>query len=184
MRRGCKCHGVSGSCTIQTCWMHLSDFREVGNHLKTKYERARKLELDKKPTRSGNSADSRRATALAFRGIAQTELVYLEDSPNYCVKNQSLGVHGTEGRECLRGGRRNATQWEKRSCHRLCHQCGLRVEKRRAEVVTSCNCKFIWCCTVKCDKCTQVVTKYYCARKEGWNQRQNQSRRKQLVRQD
>uniref|UniRef100_A0A3Q3ANS6 Protein Wnt n=1 Tax=Kryptolebias marmoratus TaxID=37003 RepID=A0A3Q3ANS6_KRYMA len=185
MRRGCKCHGVSGSCTIQTCWMHLPNFREVGNHLKTKHKHARKLELDKKPARAGNSADGRGAAALAFRGIARTELVYLEDSPDYCAKNQSLGVQGTEGRECLRGGdgKKNASQRESSSCHRLCHRCGLRVERKRAEVVSSCNCKFHWCCTVKCEQCTRVVTKYYCARLGGRKQ-QNQTRRKQLAPQD
>ncbi|XP_037531015.1 protein Wnt-8-like [Nematolebias whitei] len=180
MRRSCKCHGVSGSCTIQTCWMQLAGFGEVGNLLKMKHKHARKLELDKKPARAGNSAHSRAATALALRSISRTELVYLEDSPNYCVKNQSLGVQGTEGRECLRGDRTNASQWERRSCSRLCQQCGLGVDRKRTEVASSCNCKFYWCCTVKCDKCAQVVTKYYCARA----QKRQQHMWKQLVRQD
>ncbi|KAM4732647.1 protein Wnt-8a-like [Anableps anableps] len=165
MRKACKCHGVSGSCSMQTCWMQLADFREVGNYLRVKYQQARKLEMDKKPMRAGNSADSRRATAQAFRSISRTELVYLEDSPNYCITNQSLGLLGTEGRECLKGDR-NVSQWERRSCRRLCYECGLRVVKRRTEVVSSCNCKFHWCCTVKCERCTQVVTKYYCAGKD------------------
>ena len=43
MRRICKCHGVSGSCTTQTCWSTLGDFREVGDHLKKMYRRAKKV---------------------------------------------------------------------------------------------------------------------------------------------
>ena len=164
MRRACKCHGVSGSCSIQTCWMQLADFREVGNSLKMKYERAKKLEMDKKPARAGNSADNRGALAHAFRSIPQTELIYLEDSPDYCVRNQSLEFHGTEGRECVKGGK-NLPQWERKSCRRLCHDCGLRVEERRTEVVSSCNCKFHWCCTVNCDDCSRVVVKHVCARR-------------------
>ncbi|XP_072289910.1 protein Wnt-8a-like [Eucyclogobius newberryi] len=174
MRKACKCHGVSGSCSIQTCWMQLADFREVGNHLKQKYKRAKKLEMDKKPARVGNSAVHRGARGLTLGGIAKTELIYLEDSPDYCVRNQSLGYRGTEGRECVRSGK-NA--WEKRSCRRLCYGCGLRVVEKRIDVVSSCNCKFHWCCTVKCQKCTHVATKYYCARKRGAGKYQSKSKR-------
>lgn len=166
MRRACKCHGVSGSCSIQTCWMQLADFREVGNYLKLKYEQAKKLEMDKRTVRSGNSADNRGAIAHAFRSIAQTELVYLEESPDYCVKNQSLEYQGTEGRECLKGDK-SMPVWERKSCRRLCHECGLRVMEKRIKVSSSCKCKFHWCCTVKCERCTQVVSKYYCTRKHG-----------------
>ncbi|KAI1898405.1 hypothetical protein AGOR_G00072000 [Albula goreensis] len=180
MKRSCKCHGVSGSCSIQTCWLQLSDFREVGNYLKVKHDQAQKFEVDKRRVRAGNSADNRGAMADAFSTIARTELIYLEDSPDYCKKNVSLGLHGTEGRECLQGGK-NLSQWEKRSCRRLCYDCGLKVEERRTETVSSCNCKFHWCCTVKCEKCTQVVTKYFCARREKNRRPPNSTRRRTRV---
>uniref|UniRef100_A0A673BPQ2 Protein Wnt n=1 Tax=Sphaeramia orbicularis TaxID=375764 RepID=A0A673BPQ2_9TELE len=177
MRKACKCHGVSGSCSIQTCWMQLADFREVGNYLKMKHEQAKKLEMDKKPARAGNSADNRGVLALTLRSIARTELIFLEDSPNYCLKNKSMGYRGTEGRECVKGGK-NMSPWERKSCRRLCYECGLRVVEKRIEVVSSCNCKFHWCCTVKCEKCTQVVTKYYCGGKHNGRKPQNKTKRK------
>ncbi|XP_064886004.1 protein Wnt-8a isoform X3 [Columba livia] len=165
MKRACKCHGVSGSCSIQTCWLQLAEFREIGNYLKIKYDQAHKLEMDKRRMRAGNSADSRGATAETFHHVHPTELVFLEDSPDYCTRNASLGHHGTEGRECLQTGK-NLSQWEKRSCRRLCTECGLRVEERRTEVVSSCNCKFHWCCTVRCEQCRQLVAKHFCARRD------------------
>ncbi|NWX79077.1 WNT8C protein, partial [Cepphus grylle] len=165
MKRACKCHGVSGSCSIQTCWLQLAEFREIGNYLKIKYDQAHKLEMDKRRMRAGNSADSRGATAETFHHVHATELVFLEDSPDYCTRNASLGHHGTEGRECLQTGK-NLSQWEKRSCRRLCTECGLRVEERRTEVVASCNCKFHWCCTVRCEQCRQLVAKHFCARRD------------------
>uniref|UniRef100_A0A8C5G0J3 Protein Wnt n=2 Tax=Gouania willdenowi TaxID=441366 RepID=A0A8C5G0J3_GOUWI len=161
MRRACKCHGVSGSCSIQSCWMQLAEFREVGNYLKMKYVQAKKLDMDKRTARAGNSAVNRGDITHTLRNIARTELIYLEDSPNYCVKNQSLGVQGTEGRECLKGNK-NMPKRDRKSCRRLCFECGFRVAEKRINVVSTCNCKFHWCCTVKCEKCTQVVTKYYC----------------------
>lgn len=163
MQRTCKCHGVSGSCTTQTCWLQLPEFREVGNYLKEKYQRALKVDLLRG---AGNSAASRRAIAETFSSISRKELVALEDSPNYCLENRTLGLPGTEGRECVKKGK-NLTRWEKRSCKRLCGECGLVVEERRAETVSSCNCKFHWCCAVKCDQCHKTVTKYYCVKKQG-----------------
>ncbi|XP_051277132.1 protein Wnt-8-like [Dicentrarchus labrax] len=166
MRRICRCHGMSESCSVQTCWTQLSDFREIGNYLKIKHSQAQKLDIDKKRLRAGNSADNRGAIVDAFGSIAPTELIYLEDSPDYCRRNTSLGLYGTEGRECVQHGE-GLTQWERRSCRRLCHECGLKVEERRTEVVSSCNCKFHWCCTVNCDDCSQVIVKHVCARREG-----------------
>ncbi|NWQ73919.1 WNT8B protein, partial [Columbina picui] len=192
MKRTCKCHGVSGSCTTQTCWLQLPEFREVGTYLKERYHKALKVDLLQG---AGNSAASRGAIAETFSSISKKELVHLEDSPDYCLENKTLGLLGTEGRECLKRGKA-LSKWEKRSCRRLCGDCGLAVEERRAEMVSSCNCKFHWCCAVRCTKCEckfhwccavrctkceckfhwccavrceqcrKRVTKYFCVRKE------------------
>ncbi|KAG7283091.1 hypothetical protein CRUP_033037 [Coryphaenoides rupestris] len=168
MKRICRCHGMSESCSVKTCWTQLSDFRDIGDYLKTKHEQAQKLELDKKLVRSSaNNADNRGAIADAFGDIAPTELIYLEDSPDYCRRNVTLGLHGTEGRECLmQQARGDLSAWERRSCRRLCHDCGLRVEERRVEVASSCNCTFRWCCKVDCEDCSQVIVKHVCAKRE------------------
>ncbi|XP_052285107.1 protein Wnt-9a-like isoform X2 [Dreissena polymorpha] len=39
----CKCHGISGSCTVRTCWRQLATFLDIGNILKAKYENSYKV---------------------------------------------------------------------------------------------------------------------------------------------
>ncbi|KAJ8309659.1 hypothetical protein KUTeg_011524, partial [Tegillarca granosa] len=36
----CKCHGVSGSCSVKTCWKSLPDFANIATTLKNKYASA------------------------------------------------------------------------------------------------------------------------------------------------
>lgn len=43
MRQECKCHGMSGSCTVKTCWMRLPSFRVVGDNLKDRFDGASRV---------------------------------------------------------------------------------------------------------------------------------------------
>ncbi|VDP89412.1 unnamed protein product [Echinostoma caproni] len=36
----CKCHGVSGSCEMRTCWRSLPKFRDLGEHLQERFHQA------------------------------------------------------------------------------------------------------------------------------------------------
>lgn len=44
LRKDCKCHGVSGSCAMKTCWNSLPPFRVIGDVLMKKYMRARNVQ--------------------------------------------------------------------------------------------------------------------------------------------
>ena len=185
MQRRCKCHGVSGSCSIQTCWDQLADFRVVGSLLKSKYLDAIRVDYvrgeligdDASAASLSNGRrqgrDNNQDSTTNDLDFPKRDLVYLEKSPNYCRANNTLGTTGTAGRECLRKPRRGdiiseligneVSAWEHRSCKRLCTKCGLQVVKTKILVESSCNCQFQWCCNVKCDKCRKEMTKYTCA---------------------
>lgn len=48
MKTQCKCHGVSGSCELKTCWKAMPTFREIGLTLKEKFDGATEVVLDDK----------------------------------------------------------------------------------------------------------------------------------------
>ena len=37
LKKECKCHGVSGSCSLKTCWEKLPAFRDIGDALMKQY---------------------------------------------------------------------------------------------------------------------------------------------------
>ena len=108
----CKCHGVSGSCTMKTCWKTLPAFRLIGDNLMRKYTRARpvmaveigtarrnknlQLILRKTTTPRGPQQHEKR------KSPRRSDLVFLQESPNYCERDPSTGSMGTVGRQCNR----------------------------------------------------------------------------------
>lgn len=45
MREECKCHGMSGSCSVKTCWMRLPNFRVIGDSLKDRFDGASRVQV-------------------------------------------------------------------------------------------------------------------------------------------
>ena len=45
VKKQCKCHGMSGSCEIKTCWKVAPDFRKVGDILKKRFHKAAKVRI-------------------------------------------------------------------------------------------------------------------------------------------
>ena len=82
------------------------------------------------------------------------DLVYYEKSPSFCHHDTKMGSLGTKGRTC------NISSSGADGCKTMCCDRGYYFN---AEPVTkSCNCKFVWCCSVKCEKCTEIKSVYTC----------------------
>uniref|UniRef100_A0A336LHT8 Protein Wnt n=1 Tax=Culicoides sonorensis TaxID=179676 RepID=A0A336LHT8_CULSO len=154
----CKCHGVSGSCSMRTCWRKLNGFNITVNVLRQKYfEAKRKIRTSK---------TKKRNTLIPFQSkIGQTpkfktelistspfidqllsyhSLYYLEPSPTFCST--------TKGRQCL----------HPENCNMLC--CGRSFTTREVKTKEKCKCRFKnnQCCQVVCDYCEKYEDRYYC----------------------
>ncbi len=152
LRITCKCHGVSGSCTTKTCWHQLADFTDIGQYLKRKYRRAVRVDFQ------NGALYKTKSSRRDIPTIKKTDLVYLEKSSDYCRINNTAGSYATLGRQCVRPAgkdKERSNRWERRSCRHLCRDCGLRVNKQMVTVKTKCNCKFHWCCEVRCQTCVE-----------------------------
>ncbi|XP_017777920.1 PREDICTED: protein Wnt-10b [Nicrophorus vespilloides] len=164
MQIKCKCHGMSGSCGLKTCWRSAPDIRHVGRLLKERYRgailvdqsnlgsdstqtfnvvkqaRKRRLKSSSKFKEWTIRNKNKKKTNLAY------DLLYYQRSPNFCERDNNLDVSGTMGRQC----NRNNTGSD--SCGSLCCGRGYNLVRRRR--TERCNCKFMWCCTVECQTCT------------------------------
>ncbi|XP_019879422.1 protein Wnt-1 [Aethina tumida] len=148
MQRVCKCHGVSGSCSMQICWRKLPTFKSVGEGLFQRYEGATHVRLVQKRKKKLRNINP------DFKKPNRTELVYLDESPDYCDKNETLDILGTKGRVC------NRTSQGIDGCRLLC--CGRGYQTRVREVEEKCKCAFVWCCKVECDICRSKKEEHVC----------------------
>ena len=143
----CRCHGVSGSCAVKTCWKTAPSFAKVGDALKAKYNDAVEAMVIKKKRRLRRKENKRVR-------ISRDTLVYLNHSPNYCTPNAKLGILGTSGRVC------NKTSQGRDRCDHLC--CGGGYNTQVVREVNRCQCKFVWCCYVTCKTCLRIYDRHTC----------------------
>ncbi|KAL8164771.1 UNVERIFIED_CONTAM: Protein Wnt-3a [Gekko kuhli] len=153
MHLKCKCHGLSGSCEVKTCWWSQPDFRVIGDYLKDKYDSASEMVVEKHRESRG-WVETLRPKYNFFKAPTERDLVYYENSPNFCEPNPETGSFGTRDRIC------NVTSHGIDGCDLLC--CGrghnTRTEKRKEK----CHCIFHWCCYVSCQECTRVYDVHTC----------------------
>ncbi|CAF90635.1 unnamed protein product, partial [Tetraodon nigroviridis] len=120
MQVECKCHGVSGSCELRTCWKVMPLFRRVGIVLKERFDGATEVPEPLKPLKLTRCVRLRQRplppsqvrltrigsrTALLPRDAqvkppAARDLLYLAPSPDFCHLDPENGIPGTAGRRC------------------------------------------------------------------------------------
>lgn len=151
LKRECKCHGVTGSCNLKTCWRSLAPFETVGTELKRKYRNAVKVGLVDNTLR-----ELQRDKPVTRR---DKKMVFLDSSPDYCVRNLTVGSPGMLGRTC------SDEDVGLNKCRSLCNSCKLKPERELLEKQVDCRCKFVWCCSVKCATCTKEYSVTTCTKR-------------------
>ncbi|CAG0893280.1 unnamed protein product [Cyprideis torosa] len=81
MERRCKCHGLSGSCTMQICWRVLPQFRKVSDELFERFKRATRVRYMRKKRRL-------RRFSRMIKRPTRHDLIFLDESPSYCDKSE------------------------------------------------------------------------------------------------
>jgi len=86
--------------------------------------------------------------------VDPSKMIYFSESLDYCERNDTYQIPGVSGRKCtMVNGARD-------SCDNLC--CGRGHRTRTVKKQTTCDCKFMWCCEVKCSTCLKDVEEHRC----------------------
>ncbi len=114
MQIRCKCHGMSGSCQLKTCWKSAPDFRVVGKVLKQLFRKA--VLVDQSNMGNGSPliiakasnkhrSQSRNVGRLPRKIVRkhrkgvdlhtmENSLFYYQRSPNFCDRDPSSDIQG------------------------------------------------------------------------------------------
>jgi len=85
MKLQCKCHGVSGACSMRTCWLAMQQFRLVATSLRRRYDGATRVQM---------AQDGSRLVVANrhHKRPTRSDLMYLEQSPDFCDFDPRTGA--------------------------------------------------------------------------------------------
>ena len=147
----CKCHGISGACTFQTCYTELPDFSVIGDKLKQQYDAACQVESN------GRTGEQFAWRSQCGRSIGNSDFIYEKNLPsNLCTPDPYIGVLGVVGRVC------DIHSSGPNSCQNLCSRCNRGYTEHREQIQHQCNCHFHFCCEIRCTPCVTNIEYHTC----------------------
>lgn len=88
MREECKCHGMSGSCSVKTCWMRLPNFRVIGDSLKDRFDAATRVQVSNNLRNNNNENQIMRSNRRSNKNVANSNSVRETNSVHGRGQNQ------------------------------------------------------------------------------------------------
>lgn len=154
----CRCHGISTSCAIRTCWSRTTAADMLGAKIKQSYNSAMEA-ADIPPETVDNYNHAQRSNkkrqvlySADLERISVTKMAYANPSPDYCLPSNYSS--GTIHRKCEIGQSANGT------CSHLC--CDRGHHNATIQVTSQCRCHTEWCCNVVCEQCIHTEIIYRC----------------------
>ena len=157
MHKTCTCvgNGDSNICSKEnTCQIILPKMQEIGDILIEKYYKSVHSKLK---SQSGHLDETKIIDRKNDQTVKPDQMIHFDSSPDYCEPAPLYNIEGVAGRECTQNASRASHQSH---CDNLC--CGRGSEPYIVKKLTTCNCKFVWCCRVECESCLKDVTKHRC----------------------
>ncbi|KAK9888593.1 hypothetical protein WA026_000828 [Henosepilachna vigintioctopunctata] len=176
MRQECKCHGMSGSCAIRTCWMRLPPFRVIGDILKDRFDGASHVTSANSHNRNNKLHNRGLTNNPKFNGISRNSIYSKRENRRkhkysfqlkpFNPEHKPPGVQDLVyyemsppfcerkpqfGIQGTHGRVCNAHSIGVDGCAIMC--CGRGYRTHEKIVAERCNCTFHWCCEVKCEIC-------------------------------
>ena len=146
----CRCVGVSGSCTLQTCQYELPEFSVLAKRIRDFYFHDHTCKV------TWNNIIGTDSSHIPLSDCEHQSLIYSQNSPNYCIRSETVGSLGTSGREC------DPHSTGSNSCDYLCTQCGRSHVSVTQVYHETCYCEFTFCCDIDCHKCPRTKDIHVC----------------------
>ena len=182
----CRCHGISGTCTLRTCWSKLPLFNTVRWRLRNRYDTAVRVEGREDgstfvPVRRRGRGGKRRSrrSASATNTVGDDSKRRNRNSSFRRSRRGSIDLEITpedllfvrpSPAFCRRSVRRGSLGTVDRvcnpsirgigSCAYLC--CGRGHRQERKTVWKKCKCRLVNRFNIICDNCRVNETRYYC----------------------
>lgn len=177
MQDKCKCHGVSGSCSMKTCWKKMADFNSTATLLRQKYNQAIRKAPTQRTMRQAPASRMKKPkqrrkkvsvgsqpNSLSFdSNLTYTPHLYSQPVPLqqqqqsqyttlYYLETSPTYCSVTKDRQCKHPD----------NCATLC--CGRGYTTTVFTQMEKCRCRFMngRCCQLICDLCQSFEDKYFC----------------------
>lgn len=150
----------------------------------------RQLHNSKKSTSSSTRIRSQRSRVRTKKEVKKSDLIHVSKSPNFCKHNPKKDILGTKDRKCNKSssgndscsvlccGRGYETQvslkmlavfWRRRRRRGGLDKCDFADTPilcvslfQIVRIKEKCQCKFVWCCYVKCKTCEKELYMHSC----------------------
>jgi wingless-type MMTV integration site family protein 8 len=132
------------------------------------HSRVGKSRKNRRNSNSNAAAAAANQHSEMLRKLKRRKLVFLDESPDYCRNNSTAGFPGIIGRSVSSDpgtgeSRNRQTRNQFKNFRKMCvGQCGLKIKRKILYVLTSCQCRFLWCCKVECETCRRKKIELTC----------------------